>query len=932
MSEQKLVSPLLDGFLIGEPMSDHDGIVCCPAIRENTEEKYIVKIISVPASQKQLDALLLTGAYPDAAAATDYFKEMAEGVVKEAELLKQLSKLEGFLPYEDWQVVPMEGSKLGYQIYLLSPYKRSLDKHLRRNTMTHLGAVRMALDLCAALSICRRAGFMHIDLKPGNIFITSKQEYRIGDLGFAKLNSLKYTSLPAKYCSGYTAPELRDPMNTLNPTADIYAVGMILYQIYNGGILPVEEQTNAEPLPAPQYADYELAEIIQKACDPNPRKRYQTPIEMGQALVAYMQRNAIVDDPIIPPAAEPLTEEPLVPAENPETEAPAQELEFTEESVPDETVPDEQDAELSDELISEETSAILAQAEELMEESVCEEPESSVEPAIPEEPTFEEESDFQFSLPAEPVPEVTPTPKVEDPFVPYEEPKKKGKFGKFLITMLLLGALAAGGFYFYQNYYLVHIDTLVIQPVEDTLEVSVITNTDAELTVSCTDAYGTSYTAAVDHGFAVFSQLNPGTVYKIEVTAEGFHGMTGSTVGTATTVSQTVISDLAVVTGTENGSAILSFQVEGPEEDWILQYKAEGEEMGTISFTGHSVTVSNLTVGRDYTFSLITAPGSQLYVVGDRQIKFTASNLVLAQNLTILSCNDGVLTAQWNAPEDAIVDRWIVRCYNEGGYDETITVMEPAVQFSGIQADTAYTLEVTAENMTQSIYTKVSANPTTITDISVNDSDPSKLVLTWNSNQMIPEGGWLVTYTLNSGAADQVITCAENTATILQIIPGTQYRFNIQAADGSTVFGGSYAFATAQTSSYKGNGINAADVTGSFCPTPDKSDWTYKNIPNSAYTATYTPGAKVSLLLYSPDKAGSSNETISVMFVFRDVEGNILPDLTSVVSDSWNDLWGNRTRYCGLNLPKIPAAVGQYTVDIYFNQQLMISKTLTITE
>ena len=68
------------------------------------------------------------------------------------------------------------------------------------------------------------------------------------------------------------------------------------------------------------------------------------------------------------------------------------------------------------------------------------------------------------------------------------------------------------------------------------------------------------------------------------------------------------------------------------------------------------------------------------------------------------------------------------------------------------------------------------------------------------------------------------------------------------------------------------------------------------------------------------------------MFVFRDAEGNILPDLTGVVTDTWNDLWGDRTRYCGLDLPKIPAAAGQYTVDVYFNNQFMISKTLNITE
>ena len=82
MSELKLVSPLLDGFVMGDPISDHDGVRCCPAMKENSDDKYIVKIISVPASQKQLDALLYTGAYTDAGAAAEYFKELAEDTVK----------------------------------------------------------------------------------------------------------------------------------------------------------------------------------------------------------------------------------------------------------------------------------------------------------------------------------------------------------------------------------------------------------------------------------------------------------------------------------------------------------------------------------------------------------------------------------------------------------------------------------------------------------------------------------------------------------------------------------------------------------------------------------------------------------------------------------------------------------------------------------
>ena len=43
MSEPKLISPLLDNFIMGDPISEHDGVQCCPAINKDTDEKYIVK-------------------------------------------------------------------------------------------------------------------------------------------------------------------------------------------------------------------------------------------------------------------------------------------------------------------------------------------------------------------------------------------------------------------------------------------------------------------------------------------------------------------------------------------------------------------------------------------------------------------------------------------------------------------------------------------------------------------------------------------------------------------------------------------------------------------------------------------------------------------------------------------------------------------------
>ena len=238
MPEQIDVSPLLDGFTIGTPVNDHYGVCCYPAVKENSERKYIVKVISIPASQTQLDALLITGAYKNAAEAGDYFRQTAGDLIREVQLLQNLSRLEGFLPYEGCQVEPMQKNRTGYRICLLSGFRLSLERYMHRHTVSHLEAVNLGIDICAALAACRKAGMMYIDLKPSNIFISNKKEYKIGDLGFTPLDSMKYSSMPEKYRSCYTPPELLDDFSVLNGTADTYALGMILYQIFNHGALP----------------------------------------------------------------------------------------------------------------------------------------------------------------------------------------------------------------------------------------------------------------------------------------------------------------------------------------------------------------------------------------------------------------------------------------------------------------------------------------------------------------------------------------------------------------------------------------------------------------------------------------------------------------------------------------------------------------------
>ena len=115
MSEPRCISPRLDGFSLGQSISDHSGVECFPAMRDDSEKRYIVKKISLPASQVQVEALLLTGVYQDAQAVDTYYRELACAVREEVRILDQLAGQRGFVPYQGCQIEPLEDG-IGYEM------------------------------------------------------------------------------------------------------------------------------------------------------------------------------------------------------------------------------------------------------------------------------------------------------------------------------------------------------------------------------------------------------------------------------------------------------------------------------------------------------------------------------------------------------------------------------------------------------------------------------------------------------------------------------------------------------------------------------------------------------------------------------------------------------------------------------------------------
>lgn len=933
MTTPRSIPPMLDSFSVGEAISAHNGVACYPAMQGDQEDRYIVKIISVPSNQVQLTAMLLSGAYATNEDALRYFEELAKDILQEVRIIGELGNLEGFLPFQDAQMQPKEDGS-GYEVYLLSRYRKSLEQCWEDAVMTHKGITDLAMDLCTALAACRRAGYLYVDLKPSNIFLAQQDLFQIGDLGFLPLASLKYASLPEKYHSIYTAPEITDASCEINDTLDVYALGLVLYQAYNGGTLPLEDGKLPETLLPPVYADYEMAEIILKACDPNPAARWEDPAALGQALAQYMQRNPVADEPIIPaPVTTPeldageefLPEEDLSDVEDWEN---IPELAFLDSLVTEEAGTSD---DASEDAGQEDTAQILAQADELIAHALPdpvvapEAVEIPVPAAIVHEP--EDEDEPEENIETEPVsePESSQSPaQPEEPAAPVQEKKKTPFWLVPVIVVSLLAVLLAGGWLYYQNIYLQHIDALTVIGSKTEMTVQITTEIDESLLqVTCSDTYGNTFYSDVTDGVARFDGLAPQTRYTIRVIVEGFHKLTGCTTESYTTPNQTNILDFNASMGPVDGSVYLSFTVSGTESDeWIVTYSADGIAPQSVTFVGHSVTVYDLQIGGNYTF--ILSAGDEANVVGVTEVPFTASKIIRAEDPRIVDCVDDTLTVQWRTPEGAAVESWIVRCYNAAGYDQTVTTSDNTCTFTGLTFDSDCTVEITAAGMNQCVTAQLEANPICIIGFDYALDLLYGVQIRWEFTGAQPEGGWLLMWTCD-GSASQTVTSTQNNAYI-PWIPNGSYTVSLVSADGTAVFRHTFEFTLEEAESFAGFDITAENLHFMMCAVPQQDNWSKNDVPEDAYKTVFASAEPAGFVIWSDQQAAASQDVLQIKYVLRDNEGKLLN--VSTQSAAWDALW--EENYCELALPFMPADNGNYTLWIYFNGQMAATQDFSV--
>lgn len=148
-------------------------------------------------------------------------------------------------------------------------------------------AVQLVNGICAGLGHAHENGIIHRDIKPANILLTPRAEPKIGDFGLARPTDSEGPGL-AMGTPGYTAPEVLNQPLGADQRSDLYAVGVILYELLTG-----KPQASDGPPPSTLAGvDARMDAIWKRATHPDPEQRYPDAAAFQAALKEWTDGSA----------------------------------------------------------------------------------------------------------------------------------------------------------------------------------------------------------------------------------------------------------------------------------------------------------------------------------------------------------------------------------------------------------------------------------------------------------------------------------------------------------------------------------------------------------------------------------------------------------------------------------------------------------------
>jgi tRNA A-37 threonylcarbamoyl transferase component Bud32 len=159
----------------------------------------------------------------------------------------------------------------------------TLREVMETGRLSPANALALVPQLCDALQFAHESGVVHRDIKPENILLDRSGRVKIADFGLAKLLEPDRGDGVSLTVSGetmgtpaYMAPEQIEHPLDVDHRADIYAVGVIFYEMLTGE-LPLGR---FDPPSRKVRVDLRLDQVVLRALEKEPTRRYQLASEV----------------------------------------------------------------------------------------------------------------------------------------------------------------------------------------------------------------------------------------------------------------------------------------------------------------------------------------------------------------------------------------------------------------------------------------------------------------------------------------------------------------------------------------------------------------------------------------------------------------------------------------------------------------------------
>ena len=172
-------------------------------------------------------------------------------------------------------------------IGIFMKYRQSLQSLINeKHNFSEDEIFQIALSVCNFLIDIAREDFVHLDIKPSNIYVGKKEKtysyYLVGDFGCSRKKGSKIITYPFGTREYLSYEAIVEDKTANIEQQDVYMLGIMLYQLANSNVLPTFEERffKSSNLKELNLENKELERIIFKACQKSTVQRYKSIQEM----------------------------------------------------------------------------------------------------------------------------------------------------------------------------------------------------------------------------------------------------------------------------------------------------------------------------------------------------------------------------------------------------------------------------------------------------------------------------------------------------------------------------------------------------------------------------------------------------------------------------------------------------------------------------